>query len=381
MRLYLKILCVIALALPAAWAEESLISRLWATGENTRLVLESKTQLHYSVSDTENPPHLLLDIQTANAPLDAINQFADIEQPYIRTLHAEQRDPHTLRITFDLAAAIHYRIHRIPPIEQYQHRLVIDITPQTLPEDPLFALLESLQDKESINGKPFLVVVDPGHGGEDPGAVSPNKRYEKNLVLQISQQLADTLNAIPGMQAILTRNDDRFIPLFERVHIAHRLQADAFISIHADSVKSRKARGSSVFILSAKGASTPWARKMAQKANLSDLIGGQTASRSPLLDTALRQFSQDGKDRASRRLATLLLRNLQQVNTVHSPNVEAAGFAVLKSPSIPSVLVETAFISNPQEERKLIDKKFQQQLAKTLADALVQYRNNYHISN
>ena len=258
---------------------------------------------------------------------------------------------------------------------------MIDITPQTLPEDPLFALLETLQDKESINGKPFLVVVDPGHGGEDPGAVSPNKRYEKNLVLQISQQLADTLNAIPGMQAILTRNDDRFIPLFERVHIAHRLQADAFISIHADSVKSRKARGSSVFILSAKGASTPWARKMAQKANLSDLIGGQTASRSPLLDTALRQFSQDGKDRASRRLATLLLRNLQQVNTVHSPNVEAAGFAVLKSPSIPSVLVETAFISNPQEERKLIDKKFQQQLAKTLADALVQYRNNYHISN
>ena len=179
------------------------------------------------------------------------------------------------------------------------------------------------------------------------------------------------------MKALMTRSTDKFIKLYERVRIAHRLEADAFISIHADSVKSRKPRGSSVFVLSEKGASSRFARQLATRANLSDLIGGHVDD--PALHPALRQFSQDGKERASYQLAALILAQLGEVNALHSKQVGSAGFAVLKSPSVPSVLVETAFISNPVEEKKLLDKNFQQQLAVAIADALETYRRQYHV--
>lgn len=377
-----RLLLLLAACLPAAAAaaEDALEARVWSSPDNTRLVIESGTRLPYSVSDLDSPPRLLIDIATPTAA-DAINRLAPAATDYIAALRAARHDPRTLRIVFDLAAGIHYRVHRIAPIGNYRHRLVIDIAPQTPPADPLLALLMQLeQEQQQGGGKPFLVLIDPGHGGEDPGAVSPNNRYEKNLVLQISKKLIGEINRRPGMKALLTRDHDRFIPLFERVHIAHRLEVDAFVSVHADSVKNRKARGSSVFILSQKGASTKFARRLAQRANLSDLIGGQPTVRDPLLTSALRQFSQDGKDRASRRLAALMLENLGRINKLHSKRVESAGFAVLKSPSIPSVLVETAFISNPVEEKKLLDQKFQQQLAVALADALESYKQQHHVA-
>lgn len=368
-----------ALSPLAVSADEPLSARIWASVENTRLVLESEQRLSYSVSDIDGPPRLLIDIESAEADPEIINRLDEPRQDYVTEVRAARYNPQTMRIVFDLAAGIHYRVHRIGPIGAYRHRLVIDIAPQTPPADPLLALLNRLDKEEQAHGKPFVVLIDPGHGGEDPGAVSPNNRYEKHLVLQISRRLADEINRRSGMKALLTRDNDRFIPLFERVHIAHRLKADAFVSIHADSVKNRKARGSSVFILSQKGASTKFARRLARQANLSDLIGGQPTETDPWLESALREFSKDGKDRASHQLARLMLTNMGNVNTLHSKNVESAGFAVLKSPSIPSVLVETAFISNPVEEKKLLDAAFQKQLVKALADALATYRETYHV--
>ena len=372
----LPVLLLLLLALPDVVADDRFKARLWSAVENTRLVLESDVRLQYTVSDITSPPRLFIDIKSADAEPDIINQISAPLQPYIKKVRAARHDADTLRIVFDLGAVIHYRVHRLAPIEQYQHRLVIDIAPQTPPEDPLLALLEQLQ--KAPDAPDFLVLIDPGHGGEDPGAVSPNNNYEKNVVLRISRKLADAVNRYPGMQAVLTRDNDRFIPLFERVRIAHRIDADAFVSIHADSVKNRKARGSSVFILSRKGASSRFARQLAKQENLSDVIGGQPVGGDPQYEATLKQFSQDGKDRASQLLADLMLKNMGKINRLHSRRVQSAGFAVLKSPFIPSVLVETAFISNPQEEKKLLDDKFQQQLVDGLAQALDTYRRRYH---
>ena len=362
----------------AGAASDDLQVRLWATQENTRLVLETAEPLSYSVNGLSDPPRLIVDLSSRTGSLEKLHDNKNLKNAmaYISDIRTARRNNDTLRIVFDLKAEINYKINQLLPVAGYDHRLVINVHPTTEPPDPLLALIEQLG---AIN-KPFVVLIDPGHGGEDPGAVSPNGNYEKNIVLSISRQLAQHINTLPGMRALLTRDNDRFIKLFDRVKIAQRLNADAFISIHADSVKSPKARGSSVFILSKKGASTKFARQLAQNENLSDLIGGAFASTTdPELESALREMSLDGKDKASRLLAELLLQKIKKVNRLHSSRIESAGFAVLKSPSIPSVLVETAFISNPTEEKKLLDMAFQQKLVNAIGDALQQYREKYHI--
>ena len=236
---------------------------------------------------------------------------------------------------------------------------------------------ESRRDAED-----FIVVLDPGHGGEDPGAVSPSGSLEKDLVLKIALRIRDEINGREGMRALLTRDTDRFIPLAKRVEIAHRLGADAFLSIHADSVDRPGPKGSSVFVLSTKGASTKLARRLARQENLADLIGGEAAAAvDPADEHSLRQFTRDGKERASRNLGSILLQSVDKVNGLHGgPMIQSAGFAVLKSPSIPSALLETAFISNPEDERKLRSEKFRGEMARAVADALQQYGDRFHVA-
>lgn len=364
---------LLILLLPSGAQEDFFLkTRLWADFDNTRLVFESTEILNYKVSSFETPPRLVIDILTPKGSIekfstDSFNLAAD----YIDNIRVSRLDQNTLRVVFDLAAGIDYKILRIKPIKKFAHRLVVDLTPLQK-EDPLLALIQSLETR------PFIVLIDPGHGGEDPGAVSPNNNYEKDIVLKIAKAVAKEINRRRGFRALLSRDHDKFIKLFERVNIAHRVQADTFISIHADSVKSPKARGSSVYVLSEKGATSPHAKRLAREANLSDLMGGEKITDDPALDSMLRALSQDGKKRASDLLAKKVLNNMGKINHLHFKTVEAAGFAVLKSPSIPSILVETAYLSNPQEEKKLLDKKYHQQIAIAIADALEEFKKQIH---
>ena len=362
-------LIALAVALHSA-AGENLRVRAWPSAEKTRLVIETPERIEYRILSLQAPSRLVLDIADKNSDAAFLNDTDMGAAVYLDGLRAARRDSETLRIVFDIGETVNYEVRALAPVGGYEHRLIMDITPQNAP-DPLLALIESLEKESAV--KPFRVMIDPGHGGEDPGAVSRNNIYEKDIVLAIAQKIKTEIDKRPGMQAFLTRAGDRFLPLAQRVLTAHRLDVDAFVSVHADSVVSSRARGSSVFILSRRGASSPLARRLAKRANLSDLVGGAAAD--PHLNAALPAFFQDGKDRASRKLAELIQSEIAAVNRLHKKHIESAGFAVLKSPSIPSVLVETAFISNAEEEKKLRAPEFQQKIARAIVNGLEKYRD------
>ncbi|MGI9306041.1 MAG: N-acetylmuramoyl-L-alanine amidase [Gammaproteobacteria bacterium] len=356
-------------ALPAAGAD--LQARVWPAAEKTRLVVETSAQVEYRILSLQNPNRLVLDISDKTGSVNFLGETDMRAAPYLSGLRAARHSPETLRIVFDYNETVNYEVRTFTPVAGYGHRLVLDIAPQNAP-DPLLALIQSLQ-AEDADTKPFRVLIDPGHGGEDPGAVSRNNIYEKNIVLAIALNLQKEINKRKNMQAFISRKSDKFLPLAQRVIAAHRLGVDAFVSVHADAAGNTRAQGSSVFILSRRGASSPLARRLAKSANLSDIIGGTAAD--PQLSAALPAFFQDGKDRASRQLAELIKTEIAKVNRLHKPQVEYAGFAVLKSPSIPSVLVETAFISNAEEEKKLLSANFQRRMARAIADGLEKYRD------
>jgi N-acetylmuramoyl-L-alanine amidase len=289
----------------------------------------------------------------------------------------------------------------LKPVADYGYRLVLDLYPLT-PPDPLMTLLDFEQggtgdvavgptapdrfgpvDRgSSLNSskarpalrRPIIVAVDPGHGGEDPGAVGPRGTYEKNVTLAIAKRLVAMLGAQPGMRAMLTRDDDYFVPLNVRVQKARRVQADLFISIHADAFTTPTARGSSVFALSEHGATSAAARWLAQRENQADLIGGiNLDSREPFLARTLLDLSQTAQITDSLRVGRSVLDGIGTVNALHKGSVEQAGFAVLKAPDIPSILVETAFISNPDEELKLKSDRYQQKFAESISNGVKRY--------
>lgn len=220
----------------------------------------------------------------------------------------------------------------------------------------------------------IIVAIDPGHGGEDPGAIGPTGLKEKDVVLQVALQLRDRLNAKPGMRAMLTRDADFFVPLHDRVNKARRVQADLFVSIHADAFFTPEARGASVFALSQGGASSAAARWMAQKENAADVVGGvNVATKDATVLKALLDMSTTAQIKDSLRVGNEVLSRIGQVGKLHKRQVEQAGFAVLKAPDIPSILVETAFISNPEEEDKLRDADYQQRLVQALFSGIERY--------
>ena len=374
--MFVRVFALAAILISAvSYAGDDFKSRLWPTAEQTRLVIETPAKVEYRILSLQNPERLVLDITDGKNDVSGLNGSDLRDAGYLHALRAARRNSETLRLVFDIRESVRYEVRALQPVGDYAHRLIMDISPQNAP-DPLLALIESFGGVAPAED--FLVVIDPGHGGEDPGAVSRNNIYEKNIVLSICHKLQKEINSRPGMRAALTRTDDRFLPLAQRVITAHRLGADAFISLHADSVVSPKARGSSVFILSQRGASSKFAKRLAHHANLADIVGGSATD--PQLSAALPAFFQDGKDRASRRLGELILAEAGKINRLHKKHVESAGFAVLKSLSIPSVLVETAFISNPEEEKKLRDEGFQLRMAKAIANGVQQYHERYEVS-
>ncbi len=360
------------------------------------------------------------------------------DDPYIAGVRVGQYLPRVVRLVFDLKQPVKPEQFKLAPVGVYKHRLVFDLYP-TEEADPLLALIrgkeaaeqqaaQAVQDAlgELIarvdkpggvrppdpkpDPKPeaprpaasapvlqtpapsppplpptdeerrrvdrlIIVALDPGHGGEDPGAIGPTGLREKDVVLALALQLRDELNAVPGMRVMLTRDADFFVPLTERVRKARRVQADLFVSLHADAFFKPEARGASVFALSTRGASSSAARWLADKENAADAVGGVNAGkvRDAQLLQAMLDMSTTAQIKDSLKIGSEVLQRMGRVGRLHKSQVEQAGFAVLKAPDIPSILVETAFISNPEEEARLRDKAFRQDLVQALASGIRRY--------
>jgi len=308
------------------------------------------------------------------------------EDPYVQGLRVARNRPGVIRLVLDLKSEVKPQVFALPPIGDYGHRLVLDIYP-AVPIDPLLALIEETEKKSlsqknissAEKAKPNVarlatIVIDAGHGGEDPGARGRRGSREKDITLTIARRLKALVDAEPDMRALLTRDGDYFLRLDDRVEKARKVKADLFVSIHADAFVRPNARGSSVFALSERRATSEAARMLAQKENQSDLIGGvNLQDKDDYVKRTILDLSQTATIDHSLRLGNSVLRKIGAVNTLHKGQVEQASFAVLKSPSIPSILVETAFISNPEEEKRLNDESYQDKLARAILGGIRDY--------
>jgi N-acetylmuramoyl-L-alanine amidase len=323
----------------------------------------------------------VLDLETGELSAALAELAAKVagDDPYIQALRVAHNRPGVVRVVLDLKADVRPQIFTLPPIAEYGHRLVLDIYP-AVEIDPLAALIAQSEKKaaerkaEEKIARLATIVIDAGHGGEDPGAIGRHGSREKDVTLSIARRLKALVDAEPNMRALLTRDGDYYLGLGARVDKARKVRADLFVSIHADAFVRPHARGSSVFALSERRATSEAARWLASKENDSDLIGGVNleAKESHVRQTILDLYQTATID-YSLRLGNSVLKRLERVNTLHKPHVEQASFAVLKAPDVPSILVETAFISNPQEERRLNDEAYQEKLARALLEGIRDY--------
>ena len=417
-------------AMHRAWGAAIVGVRVWPAEDYTRVTLESDQALNARHQLLQNPPRLLVDIDglTLDPALRELVGKVQPDDPYIAGVRVGQNAPRVVRLVLDLKQPVAPQQFALDPVAAYKYRLVFDLYP-TQEHDPLLALV---REKESADqraaqsvrdalgeliarvDKPMqplpppaphaasapmqtkappappppvsaeeqrrvdrliIVALDPGHGGEDPGAVGPAGTREKDVVLQIALQLRDQLNALPNLRVMMTRDADFFVPLHERVRKARRVQADLFVSIHADAFMRPEARGASVFALSEGGASSAAARWMAQRENAADLVGGinVAAVNDKQVMQAMLDMSTAAQIKDSLKLGNEVLAPLGRVGKLHKRQVEQAGFAVLKAPDVPSILVETAFISNPEEEQRLRDPAYQAQLVEALTIGIRRY--------
>ena len=394
--------------MPDVWAQAVQVAsaRVWPALEYTRVIVESQKPLAHAMFVLRNPDRLVLDLDGVELSPELAYLPSRVQpgDPYLSAIRVGRKSATALRVVFDLKSDIKPDLFALPPVGEFGHRLVLDLYPP-VPLDPLMALLEaerlkerappptlaespvtkspekaadqpaaSLKSDPKIASRRITVAIDPGHGGEDPGAVGPRGTYEKDVVLAISRKLKSMIDAQPNMRAMLTRDADYFVPLAQRVQKARRVQADLFISVHADAFREARAKGSSVFALSESGATSAAASWLAQKENNADLIGGVDLDRrDPVLARTLLDLSQTAQISDSLKVGRHVLEGIGTHNTLHKAVVEQAGFAVLKAPDIPSILVETAFISNPDEEQKLRSDRHQQKFAESMHEGIARY--------
>ncbi|MES2188322.1 MAG: N-acetylmuramoyl-L-alanine amidase [Pseudomonadota bacterium] len=415
--------------------------RVWPAAEYTRVTIESDAALVAKQFFVASPPRLAVDIEgiELNAGLKELIAKVKSDDPFIAGVRVGQNAPNVVRLVLDLKQAARPQVFTLPPVAAYQHRLVFDLYPaqevdpledliasrlrdtQNPAPDPLGDLIARQSDKPTPNAAPglprplplppvppaiaaapppapvaptgpapsstrtdriIIVAIDPGHGGEDPGATGPAGTREKDVVLRVAYLLRDRINATTlngnPMRAFMTRDADFFVPLGQRVDKARRVKADLFMSIHADAFTTPAAKGASVFALSQGGASSSAARWLANKENGADLIGGLNVGvRDEHVQRAMLDMSTTAQINDSMKLGSALLGQIGALGKLHKGSVEQAGFAVLKAPDIPSVLVETAFISNPEEETRLRDPEYQVKLA----DALLRGIQGYFSKN
>ncbi len=407
--------------------------RVWPAADYSRVTIESDQRLSARQFFTDNPPRLVIDIDALelSPALRELVGKVRADDPFIAGVRVGQNQPRVVRLVIDLKQPVAPQQFTLTPVAAYQHRLVFDLYPTEAP-DPLLTLIRDRERAEALAArsvqdalgefigrvdKPLpsapgvlpaipepgalpplqsspapapsalpadeqrsidrlvVVAIDPGHGGEDPGAIGPTGLREKDVVLAVALKLRDRLNSVPGMRAMLTRDADFFVPLHERVRKARRVQADLFVSIHADAFFTPDARGASVFALSETGATSAAARWMANKENAADGVGGVNlaAVKDAQVLRAMADMSTTAQIRDSLRIGREVLTLIGKVGALHKRSVEQAGFAVLKAPDIPSILVETAFISNPDEEARLRDSDYQDKLVEALHTGIRRY--------
>ncbi len=360
--------------------------RVWPAADYTRVTLEHDQPMQFAHMLVRDPYRLVVDLEGVefNSVLGSLPGKIAETDPYIKLIRAGRNRPGVVRLVIELKGEIRPQVFTLKPVGDYGHRLVLDLYPVEAP-DPLMALLRGEDQAEAKPEQPaggdrpevtrlVTVVLDPGHGGEDPGAIGRGGSQEKNVTLSIARRLKAKMDAEPNMRSMLTRDGDFFIPLHQRVQKARRVRADLFVSVHADAFVKPTARGSSVFALSENGASSSAARWLAQKENAADLIGGVNFGvKDPHLARTLLDLSQTATINDSLKLGKDVLGELGRINTLHKGQVEQAGFAVLKAPDIPSILIETAFISNPEEEKRLTDEDYQDQMAEAILRGVKRY--------
>src|SRR3989338_1608139 len=399
-------------------------ARIWPAQDYTRLTLESRQAIRHNMFTLSDPERLVIDLKDVELGdmLNGLTKLVGEDDPYIRSVRVGQFKPGVVRLVLDLKSEAKQQLFVLKPVGEYGYRLVLDVYPAQ-PLDPLMALLEqpkvsdaqaasapaaTVQAAEEppagekpglaqdlgigkidtrlpsaapppknipeLRARTLIVAIDAGHGGEDPGAIGSKGSREKNVTLAIARKVKTLVDSLPNMRGVLIRDGDSFIPLIGRVAKARKVNADLFISIHADAFIKKTARGSSVFALSEHGATSAAARWLAKKENEADLIGGvNIAVKDPYLARTLLDLSQTATINDSMKLAKHVLNELGDINDLHRGHVEQAGFAVLKSPDIPSILIETAFISNPSEERRLNDDDYQVKLANAILGGVKRY--------
>ena len=388
-------------------------SRIWPATAYTRMTLESTTPIQFKYFQLKNPDRLVIDIQgsATNQFLRELSNKVLPLDPYIASVRVGQFNPETIRIVMDLKTTVNPQVFTLAPVANFKNRLVVDLYPTATvaieqeKNDPLMALLQDyshgkvnsdgttrpqatvptppvktkpVNNPPTVPGTPNklnrqpVIMIDPGHGGEDPGAIGPSGLREKDVVLAIGREVKKILDSY-GYKTYMTRNEDIFIPLGVRVAKARKLRADLFISIHADAFTTPSARGTGVYALNPKGATSAAAKYLAQTQNAADSIGGVNYSSDKNVNNTLFDLTQTATINDSLKLGKDVLNQLAKINNLHKGSVDQANFAVLKAPDIPSILVETAFISNPTEERLLSGSDFRKKVANSIANGIKIY--------
>ena len=381
-------------------------ARYWAGPERTRLTLESSAPIKYTISLLDSPKRVVMDMENVSLSevLESLSSKLKSRDPLVSTLRVGRFTPNIVRLVMELKTDVVPKAFLLAPMDRFAHRLVLDMHPsESAPHthdhqsDPLMAVLQSHepataaigQDSQAPNlimtairqkpgrQKTIIVAIDAGHGGKDPGAIGARGTMEKDVTLSIAKKLKTRLDREPNMRAILTRDGDHFLSLAARRHKARQANADLFVSIHADAAPRKEAHGSSVYALSEHGATSTTASWLAKRENEADLIGGiKLDDKDRYLKQTLIDLSMNATINDSIRLASSVLNEIGAINHLHKKNVEQAGFAVLKSPDIPSILVETAFISNQTEEARLGSNAYQNKLADAIHAGLKRYFAN-----
>ena len=390
-----------------AWGAKLLAVRMWPAEDYTRVTLESDEALKVTHQLLTKPHRLVVDvegIELTNTLKELVAKVKN-DDPYVSQVRVGQFQPKVARLVFDLKESVQPQLFALDPVGNYKNRLVFDLYP-TVANDPLMELVRNSSKKSaaldaedpiaafaqkdtnkanptkpsaSETDKPqhrrlLTIAIDPGHGGEDPGAIGKRGSREKDIVLAISRKLKEKIEQEPDMRSYLTRDGDYFVPLHTRVNKARRIQADLFVSVHADAFVQSHAKGASVFALSQQGASSTAARWLANKENSADMIGGlNIKSKDRQVAQLLLDMSTSAQIKDSLKLGDAVLKQIGDFAKLHKKHVEQASFAVLKAPDVPSILIETAFISNPEEEARLNDQDYQDQIATAILKGIRNY--------
>ncbi|WP_386071252.1 N-acetylmuramoyl-L-alanine amidase [Tahibacter sp. UC22_41] len=363
------VLIVSGLAATCADAAQVKALRVWASPDSTRAVFDVSGPLEYKLFELNNPDRIVLDIKNSSL---AEGVAAPAPKGLLGTVRLGKQGKSDLRVVFDLPQGVRPKSFLLPPADKFGHRLVIDLFPKT---KATREVVKSVEDVLPGDGRKVIVAIDAGHGGDDPGAIGASGTHEKSITLNVAREVAKLVDAQPGMKAHLVRDGDYFIPLTDRYKKAREAKADLFVSIHADACPGAcGARGASVWVLSPRGATSEAARWLAAKENGSDLVGGVSLDdKDDTLAAVLLDLSQGATMEASSAIAQIVLKALGKIGPTHRGYVEKANFVVLRSPDVPSILVETAFITNPAEEKRLTDPEHRNKLASAVVDGIKSY--------